>query len=315
MIINMNAVYASEPKLAQAGFQFLKMDMATRAAGMGGSYITVNNDASAMFYNPAGLAYMEPKLDLFISHTQWIADIAYLGGGVAVNLGNWGTVGASWMTADYGEIIGTIRSDYGIGYVETGQLDVGAYSFGLSYAKSLTDKFSIGGQIKYCHQSLGQTTMDPSGTIHTNSLSTLAYDFGTIYYPGFKSFRFGMVIRNFAPELSYEIEKFELPITFTIGASMDVLDLFGQHENSIVMSVDAVHPRDYTERLNIGTEYTLMKTFSLRAGYKFNYDNEGLTAGFGFKQKLANCTLDFGYAYQPMTYFNAVHRLSFGFSY
>lgn len=305
-----------EKKVAQTGLQFLKIDMSTRAAGMGSSYIVVNNDATSMFYNPAGLAFMKPKLDFFINKTQWFAGISYLGGGAAASLGDWGTVGVSWMSADYGsDFIGTQYANTPAGYIETGNLSVGAYGAGLSYAKALTDKFTVGGQVKYCYQHLGESYVDTLGTIRKNEVSGLAYDFGTIFYPGFKSLRIGMTIRNFSPEFKYVQEGFELPLTFVIGAAMDVLDLTGEHENSLLVSIDATHPRDYTERLHVGAEYTFQNMISLRAGYKFNYDNEGFTAGVGFQKDLAGVGLNIGYAFSTMKYFDGVHRISFGLSY
>ena len=321
-----NPANALQNKVAQTGLQFLKIDMSTRASGMGGSYVTVNNDATSMFYNPAGLAFMKSQLDVFATNTQWAAGISYLGGGIAANLGDWGTVGASFMTADYGDdFIGT-RYMQGVnfspdgldlGYIETGNLTVGAYTIGLSYAKALTDKFTIGGQIKTNYQHLGSTVIDTLGGTRVNEVSGLAYDFGTIFYPGFKSFRFGMTIRNFSPEFKYEYEGFELPLTFTIGAAMDVLDLIegDEHENSLLVSIDAIHPRDYGERINIGAEYTFMKMLSLRTGYKYNYDNEGFTAGLGFQKDIGGIMLNIGYAYAPLKYFDAVHRISIGASY
>ncbi|MFH0991104.1 MAG: PorV/PorQ family protein [bacterium] len=307
---------AIEKKVAQTGLQFLKIDMSSRAAAMGGSYITINNDATSMFYNPAGLARMESTLDIFATKTQWFAGISYLGGGVAYNLGDWGTVGASWMTCDYGDdFIGTQYANTPSGYIETGNLNVTSYAGGFSYAKSLTNKFSIGAQVKYCYQQLGENFIDAAGTVRKNKVSGMAYDFGTIFYPGFKDFRIGMSIRNFSPEFKYENEGFELPLTFVIGASMDVLDLLGEHENPLLVSVDATHPRDYTERLHVGAEYTFMKMISFRAGYKYNYDNERFTAGIGFQQDLAGVGINIGYAYATMKYFDAVHRISIGMSY
>ncbi len=303
-------------KVGQTGLQFLKIDMSTRGAAMGGSYTTVNNDATSMFYNPAGLAAMESDVDLFVTHTQWIAGISYLGGGGAVNLGNWGTVGLSWITANYGDdFIGTQYANNYLGYIETGKLNVSAYTGGLSYASRLTDRFSVGGQVKYCYQHLGGNFIDSLGTIQKNEVSGLAYDFGTIFYPGYKSLRIGMTIRNFSSEYKYVEEGFELPLTFVIGAAMDVLDLMGAHDDALLVSVDAVHPRDYTERVHLGAEYTFMKRISLRVGYKFNYDNEGFTAGLGLQQQISGVLVNVGYAYAPMKYFDAIHRISISASY
>jgi hypothetical protein len=223
-------------------------------------------------------------------------------------------VGLSGIFADYGTIEGTRVASNDQGYEETGNVNVGAYSVGLSYARNLSTKFSVGGQIKYVAQHLGSNLM-PGGSTTDNKVSGLAYDFGTIFYPGFKSFRFGMNIRNFSGEFKYQQEGFQLPLTFTIGVAMDVLDLFGQHKNSLLVAVDAVHPRDYTERLNIGGEYCFMNMVSLRAGYKYNYDEEGLTLGAGLKYKLSSVQAHLDYAYAAGNVFNAVNRFSLGFSF
>jgi hypothetical protein len=76
-------------KLGQTGLQFLKADVGARAAAMAGANIMVAYDASAMFYNPAGLGKMTGKFSAFATYTQWIADIKYMGGAAAYNLGNW----------------------------------------------------------------------------------------------------------------------------------------------------------------------------------------------------------------------------------
>jgi len=314
--ICLTPLYSAINKTAQTGLQFLKIDMGARAAAMGGSYLMVGEDASAMFYNPAGMARMERQFDFFATQTNWVADINYIAGGLAANIENIGTFGISYVAADYGDdIIGT-RYDATTeqGYILTGSLDVGAYGIGLSYAKSLTDKFSIGGQIKYVSQHLGDNMLSSGNTVK-NEVSGVAYDFGTIFYPGFKSFRFGMTIRNFSPEFKYVEEGFELPLTFIIGFAMDVLDFMGEHQNQLLVSLDATHPRDYSERIHLGAEYLFMNMVSLRTGYKFNYDVEGLSAGVGLQQEIGGLKVDIGYSFSESEYFDAVNRISIGLSY
>ncbi len=301
-------------KTAQTGLQFLKIDVGARAAAMGGSYAMVGNDATAMFYNPAGLAYMEKDYSVFFGRTQWLADITYNAGGVAKSFGNFGVFGLSVIASDYGDMVGTMYAATEQGYTVTGSLNVGAYAVGLSYAKSLTNKFSIGGQVKYCAQQLGSNLMS-DGTTMENDVNGFAYDFGTMFYPGFKSFRLGMFIRNFSPEFKYVEEGFELPLTFVLGFAMDILDFWGEHSNPLLISVDAIHPRDYSERIHVGAEYLFMNMFALRAGYKFNYDVEGLSAGLGFKADVGGFAVDLGYAYSDTEFFDAVNRISVGFSF
>ncbi len=189
-----------------------------------------------------------------------------------MNMGNWGTFGLSIISADYGESIGTRVADNPQGFIETGDLKMGAYAVGLSYSRALSTQFLIGGQAKYAHENLGENLM-PGGETVTNEVGGFAFDFGTIYYPGFRSFRFGMSVRNFSPQYRYQEETFELPLTFRIGAAMDVLDLVGGIPNSsLLISVDALHPRSYTERIHVGGEYWFRDLLALRGGYKFNYD-------------------------------------------
>ena len=305
-------------KLGQTGMQFLRVDVGARATTMGGAFMMVGDDAEALFYNPAGIAYMGNSIDLFVSQTSWIADIKYNVGGLVKNLGNWGTVGVSAIFADYsgGTPIWGTRVDMtsDAGYEDTGELDVGAYAIGISYARRLTNKFSIGGQIKLASQHLGSNLVE-DGSLVENKVTGTAYDFGTIFYPGFKSLRLGMSIRNFSPEFKYEEEAFELPLTFTLGFAMDVLDFMGdEHEHSLLLSVDAIHPRDYSERLNVGAEFWFMDILALRAGYKYNYDEEGLTGGVGFKYSMGGLGVKIGYSYSPMDVFDSVNRISIGLS-
>ena len=304
-------------KLGQTGLKFLDVGVGARPAAMAEAYTVISDDANAIFHNPAGIAQMEAKnFDIIVSRTQWFADIAYNAVGIAVNGGVWGNFGLSVIPApDYGDIFGTVVSDNEQGFEETGPVDVSAFAFGLAYGRKFTDKFMIGGHVKYAYQHLGSNPMldKERDSLYTqvNELSTLAYDFGTIFYPGFKSFRFGMSIRNFSAAVGYEEYGFQLPLTFKIGVGMDVLDLFGEHPGqSLLVAIDAVHPRDYTERILLGGEYSI-GLLKLRAGYKFNYSEEGLCAGVGIYTK--GVKLD--YAYNAFGAFDLVNRITLGVSF
>ncbi|MBN1997421.1 PorV/PorQ family protein [candidate division KSB1 bacterium] len=310
--------HATIKKVAQTGLQFLKVDMSARAAGMGSAYIMTGNDASAMFYNPAGIAYLEKSFDFYSGTTQWIADINYYSAGLIKNFENIGTFGMSVIYCDYGDdLIGTrvdMSPDNPKGYSLTGSIDVGAYAVGLSYAKSLTNKFSVGVQAKYVTQHLGSNVIVENGNAMDNNVAGFAADFGTIFHPGFHSLRVGMSINHFAGQFKYEETAFELPLTFKIGAAMDVLDLMGEHSDPLVIEIDAIHPRDYTERIHLGGEYMFKNKIALRAGYKFNYDEESLSAGIGFKFTMSGVDLKVDYAYNAMDVFDGISRFSIGIS-
>ncbi len=296
-------------KVGQTGYQFLKIDANARAAAMGGAVTLTGTGAENMFYNPAGLARQTMGTDLVTNQTQWFADISYISVGVSKTVGSLGTFGISYQTADYGDIIGTQVADNELGFVETGNVDVAASAIGLAYARSLTDKFSVGGHMRYASQKLGQNQVE--GEMEDNATSGVVWDFGTIFFPGKSSFRFGMSVRNFSQEMIYEQYSFELPITFTIGAAADVFELLGMSEKqSLLVALDAVHPRDYTERVHLGLEYGLNDMFFFRTGYKFNYDSEGLSVGAGVNLSLGKLKTNISYALSQAGDFSPVNRIS-----
>ena len=155
-------------------------------------------------------------------------------------------------------------------------------------------------------------TTDTTYAIKDYSLNVIAFDFGTIYKTGLKSLAFGMSINNFSREIAYERESFQLPLTFRFGISMNIMDFIPSMSeyNSLVLSIDAVHPRSYTEFLNIGGEYIFMKTFALRAGYVTKQDDYGLTLGLG----ITKFGFAFDYSYTSHKVFNNIQRFSFSFS-
>lgn len=299
-------------KVAQTGFQFLKIDVGARAAAMGGAYMMVGQDASAMFYNPAGIAKIQNSFDVFASRTEWIADINYHAAGLVKNLGNWGHVGISFITADYGDVLGTRVAATEKGFEDTGNLDVGAFAVGVTYARAFTNLLTIGGQIRFTGQQLGESLLSNGETVK-NDVDGLAYDLGTMFYPGFRSFRLGISVRNFSTDFKHQQESFQLPLTFTIGVAMDVLQLMkeGEHNNSLLLSVEGVHPRDFSERIHIGVEYLFADLIALRGGYKFNYDEEGVSAGVGLNYS----GFRFDYAYSDLGLFDSVNRFAVGFSF
>jgi|KNS9DCM_BmetaT_FD_k123_147556_1 hypothetical protein len=300
-------------KIGQTGLQFLKVDMHAKAAGMGGASIMTMNGADALFYNPAGAAEMETGLDFFASQVGWIADISYLATGVTKTMGNFGTVGVSLITANYGDILGT-RVDAGSedGYIETGNLGVNASAIGLSWARALTDKFRFGGTVKYASQQLGESLMPETNKTKTNQAGGFAYDFGTMFYPGYKSLKLGMSFTNFSEQFKYEEEAFELPLTFKLGVAMNLFDFIGGPSNSALnFEVNAIHPRDYTERVHLGGEFLYGNMLALRGGYKTNYDQESFSMGFGLK--MSGFRVD--YAYSAMGDFDGISRITVGASF
>jgi len=307
-------------KLAQTGMQFLTVPLHARAAGLGDAMTALGGSSTALFYNPAGMALVANTLDLSLGQNQWIGDIDYHFGSIAYRpgRGNLGTFGFSLMAINYGELYETIRADNSEGFEDLGTFSPTALAAGFGYARSLSDKFSVGGQLKYVHQSLGASTLSLDGDIpvkEENALGTLAVDFGVLYRTGFRSLNFAVSARNFSQELSYGEESFELPLSFRIGASMDLMDLVSpdMSTHSLLLAVDAEHPRDYVEQLRVGLEYLFINTLALRVGYVTPTDEEGISLGAGLQQSVRGIDLGFDYAYTNFGVFGSVHRMALQF--
>jgi len=300
---------SAQKKLAQTGFQFLSVGPDARASAMGDAFTTVEGSVTSIFYNPAGMARLASSAELVVSHTNWIADIKHYSLGLAVAPwgARYGVFGISFQSVDYGEIQGTMVWPNPQGFVDTEIMRPSAIAVGIAYAQYLTDRFAVGGQIKYVAQSLGKSVIPEEG-VHKNVASAMAFDFGTVYRTGFKSLAFGMSVRNFSQEIKFEKEGFQLPLTFRMGVSMNMLDFLGSvpEGHSLLMVVDAVHPRSYPEFIRVGVEYTALSTLSLRVGYVTGQDEYGLTTGFGLRVS----RLNFDYAYVPFGVFTRVHRFT-----
>jgi hypothetical protein len=315
--------YSQNVKLAQSGMKFLSVAGDARAAALADAVTSVEGNSESIFYNPASVARQESLFDLTFGNTSWIADINYLNTAVtfAPSKGIYGVFGLSLVSVDYGEFNRTIIGPDG------GSMDVGTYSptaiaAGLTYARALSDKFSVGGNVRYIYQDYGDGHVVGGDfeNLKTQSIDidVVAFDFGVLYKTGFKSLNLGMNIRNFSGEIQFVDESFQLPLTFKLGLSMNLLDLLESDNDShrLLFAIDAEHPRDNKEMLHIGTEYTFMNIISLRAGYITPETTEaGINAGVGLKYGLAGINLAVDYSYTEFNIFNDVHRISVKLSY
>ena len=306
-------------KVGQSTMNFLKVSVSPKAAAMGNARTVLSDDAGSMFYNPAGLANVGSGYDIFLSRTQWIANINYTAGSVARSFGTVGTFAVSVLSVDYGDIPRTVllASSDPQGFRREGNLNIGAFAVGLGYARQISTQFQMGAQLQYVGQTLGQSQLE-KGMV-TNQKQRVTGNFGIKFYPGWNDFRFGMTIRNFSSQVEYEEVGATLPIVFIAGAGIDMLDVVMPARGegtSFLLSAEFIHPNNYTERVNLGGEYTLLNNLiSLRAGYQFNRDLQGFGAGFGLTPSLGDIGAEINYSYNTMDVFDGVNRFSLGLSF
>jgi len=319
-----NAPIQAVNKAGTTAAQFLKIGVGARAVSLGEAFVALANDASALYWNPAGISRLEGP-ELLLVHTQWLANTYYNFAGFVLPLGEFGTVGATFCTLNMDEmLVRTLANPEGTGE----RFAAGDFAVGISYARNLTDRFSIGFNGKYIRQKIW--------LMHATSF---AFDVGTLFFTQFKGLRIGMSISNFGNKLRMEgdntlrfydedptlygnndripthldTERWELPLLFRVGIAIDVLD---RGPSRLTYVLDAVHPNDNPEKLNMGMEYTWADRVALRAGYKALFSTiseEGLTLGAGFRFELNlgyRTVLHLDYAYADFGRLRNAQRFS-----
>lgn len=316
-------LFSQDEKRAQTGFKFLSVATDARSAALSGALTAQEGKSTSLFYNPASMARMTNFMHGSLGQVRWIADINYTFGSAAFAPmdGAWGIIGLSLLSVDYGDLQGTILANNEQGYLDTGTFNPNAYAIGLGYAKALTNKFAVGGHIKFVKQDLTGGIIgfnQNEGQISSNfEADVLAFDFGILYKTGYRSLNFGMNIRNFSEEIEYIEESFQLPLLFEMGLSFNLIDLteVNPHTHSLLFAIDYSHPRDFDEQIDLGLEYLFMNSFALRMGYTTPTDEQGMTLGAGFNPSYGDYSFGIDYAYTPFGIFNEVHRFSFYFSF
>ena len=312
----LSLLFSSEnKKLAQTGFQFLSISSDARSGGMADAMTTIHSNSVALFFNPAGLSRQNQFFDINFSSNEWIAGIKHdaVSFSFSPKNGQYGCLGFSLLNVDYGELQGTMVWDNDQGFINTEKFSPSALAFGIGYGRALSENFSVGTHLKKAYQYLGNNVVpvtDSSNVVDDNVADAVAFDFGTIYITDWHDFTFGMSVRNFSEEVEYAYDSFQLPLTFRVGGSIEVLSFLPSlsDKQSLKMAVEALHPRSHPERVNLGLEYSFMDMGHLRLGYLFNYDERNLTYGAGIK--LGPLKID--YALTPFGVFDSVSRISIG---
>ncbi|MFA3783696.1 PorV/PorQ family protein [Melioribacteraceae bacterium 4301-Me] len=310
-------------KTGTTAAKFLSIGVGPRANAMGSAYSSIANDPSAMYWNPAGISNINDFQSIF-TYTKMFADINLNYIGVVLPTGDVGVFGVSVTALNVGDM--NVTTEY---FPEgTGEkFSAGSYAFGLSYARHITDNFSVGFSVKYIREDIYNSTAEGYG-----------FDVGTIFNTPFYGIKFASSITNYGSKMqitgqdllirydpdptragnnqtidaNYATEQFELPLKLQIGISKDFMIA---EENRFTISVDAIHPNDNDQWVDVGGELSFLNDLiSIRGGYKTLFlkdSQEGLTLGAGIKYDgLKVFSLRIDYSYQRLKYLDNMH--SFG---
>ncbi|RMH78877.1 MAG: hypothetical protein D6681_19695 [Calditrichaeota bacterium] len=314
--------FAGQSKTGITAATFLSVEIGARAKAMGGAYVARANDVSALYWNPAGIA-LQPNHAVMFSHSEWLADINFDFAGITVPLGSFGTVGAFITSVTMPDMeVTTVFEPEGTGEM----FSASDIAIGVSYARKLTDRFTIGANMKFIQEKIFHMTAQ-----------TVAFDLGTVFRTHFNDMLLGFSISNFGGDMklsgidtqvehdispnefgnndrifaNLQTEPFQLPLTFRVGIAMDVLKT---EQNVLTIAVDGVAPNDNNQYLNVGGEYTFGDLISLRGGYKTLFladSEEGLSLGAGLNLGLfGNGKLVLDYSYGDFGRLNNVQEFS-----
>jgi long-subunit fatty acid transport protein len=303
-----------------SALQFLKIGVGARATALGESFVAISNDASALFWNPAGLVNTDGN-QVFFSHTSYVADITHNFVGASYRLSSSDVIGVSLISLSTDDMLVTDEfNPRGNGTTFT----FSDLALGLTYSRQMTNQFSFGATVKYVEESLDQLKM-----------RTVLVDLGTYYWTGLGSIRFAVVVSNFGGDVSpsgtvelvdrtkiSSFESYSPPTLFKFGVAFEPL----QTENQkITTSIQLNHPNDNVENIRLGAEYVWNDMFAARVGIKrtigekfFGKDNsseEDITLGAGVKVPLSFAKINVDYAYANFNRLGGVHRISLQFTY
>ena len=333
IVLILSASDAFSQKVGSTSMQFLSVIPSARAAAMGNAYAAIAHGAEGVFWNPAGVALTEGQ-EFSTTYINWIFDARQYALAYSFSLSDYGAVGVQLQYNDYGAFDEAIVGSGGVDiypgqefpYLTGRTFKPYSYVAGITYAIKLTDRFTTGLTAKYSHESLFDKTKvfvkeDEVTQADMNTYaSVILFDFGMYYNTGFHSVQIGASVQNFGPDIKYAKDKSPAPMLFRVGVAGDLLGanslLVESSSHRLGIAFDIFQSNDYDQQQHFGLEYEFANTIALRAGYKNNYDIEGLTFGFGVKQNLGSLRISFDYGYgaigSAVGSFGNVHRISLG---
>ena len=337
MVLATSAVWAQDDpaspdtetitRVGTTAAQFLKLGAGARAIALGGAQVAEGRDLSTLYWNPAGLARLNNS-NVQLNLTRYLADINYNMVAFGTEIRGIGSVGLSLILLDSGDMeVRTESEPEGTGELFKTQ----SFALQATYARNLTDLFSIGGSLKYIRE-----------TIWHSSASAFAFDIGTLFTTPFDGVRLGASMSNLGPKMrmdgrdilfsedpspntdgtaeivnaQYRMDAHSLPLIFRVGVAWDAYDS-GTHR--VLLTTDAAHPNDNAEYINAGFEYSFRELLAVRVGYRnlFEPDSEqGLTAGASLQLRVdRSIRTSFDYAYADFGRLTQTHWFTVNISF
>ncbi|MEW6095630.1 MAG: PorV/PorQ family protein [bacterium] len=275
----------SETGDAGQAARYLRIGVGARALGIGGAFVSICDDASATYWNPAGLTQLTQRemtsmaslmsLDRRYNFLNYVAPLADRTNTIGFSLIN-------FAVKDLREFVKKGEIDE-----EVGRFNDTENTFMVSCARKLNDKLAIGVNLKYLTQQMNPTRIDPKGRPKAKGLGI---DIGTLYKLS-DNINVGLMLQDIRSYLKWETDHGDrLPLVVKLGVSTRLFD------DRLTLSADLEQIEDnHRTRIYAGLEYWLRENIGLRGGI---FDTEP-TAGLSFIFPLQTLNLQLDYSFAP----------------
>lgn len=320
LALALGAFAAEAFAVSEAGVLFLMISPGARAAGMGEAFVAIADDATAVYWNPAGLAFQSGH-EITAMHSNWLpqfnSDLYFDFLAYRQDLEGIGVIGANVTYLNLGEQTITGENDP----TPLGTFNSYEFAITASYGTRISENMAVGLSLRYIRSSLSD--VGAGSEKGSGKANAFAVDLGWLYKAGFlRGLSFGANLSNLGPKIAYidQDQADPLPTNLRIGAAYKLLD---SEFNRLTVAVDfnkllVVRHKDGTSDsfykalitawsdqgvsrelkeviTTIGAEYWYSNMIALRTGYHWDETGKANYATFGFGLKYSLYRFDFGY--------------------
>jgi outer membrane protein OmpA-like peptidoglycan-associated protein len=287
---------------------FLKIGMGARASAMGGSFTAVSDDATAIFWNPAGLVLADGT-QFSLTHAEWIDSVDSEFFAFTQNVDMDGAFGGSLSYLGTGSFASSLETPTGQ-YGGIGSM-VSASDFAGSAAYAQRLGRWIGGDF-FQKSIVGLRATVVGQNVVQFGNAGLSFDLGYLYELEHKKFYLGATLLN----IGTNIQNYGQPLSYEFGASYKLTKLLDK-KDYLLLAAGTTGYIDTGLKFDLGTEYKIRlgkDSVALRAGYS-TINNDlgslaGMTMGIGLTHQFVGVQAGLDYAFVPYGILGDTHRIT-----
>lgn len=306
----------------RGGTTSLNLGVGARSEGMGGAFVAVVDDPSALYWNPGGLGLVA-NARLSGTHTEWLGGVRYEWVGFAQPFGKYATAAVGVKVLTSGDVVRTVTT--GTGYQEAGTFQYGTRHLSLGIGSGRLGNLRLGGAVEIVRETLRFS----SAAAEELDARVTAVHVGGLYETPLSGLRVGGALRNLGDASSLGSVPSPLPRVFQVGVAYTFrLEAETMEEelppeltttelpkekttpSEVTFAADGLFLREESPAFRAGVEYRFRNGFAVRAGYRtdglFDFVSR-LAGGLGY----ATESYEVDYGFLPMGDLGSVHRFSF----